>query len=103
MNKKQKFCIKHLYQNARHQQIEKKAIEQQLQGTEAEWTVNVDYLEAMIQDENLENINLSYESLSQQQLQLDKLCDDLFKTELTQNELREIMDRSAELSLVILE
>ena len=57
----------------------KKAIQQQLQRREAEWTVNVDYVEAMIQEENLENINLSYESISQQRLQLDKLCDDLFK------------------------
>ena len=80
----------------------KKAIQQQLQRREAEWAVNVDYLEAMIQEENLEGINLSYESLSQQKLQLDKLCDDLFKFNLTQNELKEIMERSAERSLVIL-
>ena len=51
----------------------KKAIQQQLQMREAEWTVNVDYFEAMIKEENLENINLSYESLSQKKLQLDKL------------------------------
>ena len=51
----------------------KKAIQQQLQRREAEWTVNVNYLEAMIQEENLEGINLSYESLSQQKLQLDIL------------------------------
>ena len=76
--------------------IKKKAIKQQLQRREAEWAVNVDYLEAMIQEENLEGINLSYESLSQQKLQLDKLCDDLFKFNLTQNELKEIMERSAE-------
>ena len=50
----------------------KKAIQQQLQRREAEWTVNVNYLEAMIQEENLEGINWSYESLSQQKLQLDK-------------------------------
>ena len=53
----------------------KKAIQQQLPKRDAEWTVNVDYLEAIIQEENLENINLSYESLSQQKLQLDNLCD----------------------------
>ena len=80
----------------------KKGIQQQLQRREAEWTVNVDYLEAMIQEENLENINLSYEFLSQQKLQLNKICDDLFKCNLTQNELKEIMERSAERSLVIL-
>ena len=80
----------------------KKAIQQQLQKREAEWTVNDDYLEAMIQEENFEKINLSYESLSQQKLQLDNFCDDLFKYNLTQNELKEIMERSAELSLVIL-
>ena len=56
----------------------------------------------MIQEENLENINLSYESRSQQKLQLDKLCDDFFKYQLTQNELKEIMERPAERSLVIL-
>ena len=80
----------------------KKAIKQQLQRREAEGTVNVAYLEAMIQEENLENINLSNESLSQQKLQLDKLCDNLFKYNLTQNELKEIMERSAERSPVIL-
>ena len=80
----------------------KKVIQEQLQRREAEWTVNVDYLEAMIQEENLEGINLSYESLSQQKLQLDKLCDDLFKYNLTQIELKEILERSAEWSLVIL-
>ena len=56
----------------------------------------------MIQEESLEGINLSYESLSQQKLQLDKLSDDLFKYNLTQNELKEIMEKSAERSLVIL-
>ena len=56
----------------------------------------------MIQAENLENINLSNESLSQQKLQLDKLFDDLFEYNLTQNELKEIMERSVERSLVIL-
>ena len=45
---------------------------------------------------------MSYESLSQQKLQLDKLSDDLFKYNLTQNELKEIMEKSAERSLVIL-
>ena len=80
----------------------KKSIQQQLQRREAEWTVNVNYLEAMIQEENLEGINLSYESLSQQKLQLDKLSDDFFKYNLTQNELKEIMEKSAERSLVIL-
>ena len=60
------------------------------------------HLEAMIQEENLEGINLSYESLSQQKLQLDKLSDDLFNCNLTQNELKEIMEKSAERSLVIL-
>ena len=57
----------------------KKAIQQQLQRREAKWTVNVNYLEAMIQEENLEGINLSYDSLSQQKLQLDELSDDLLK------------------------
>ena len=57
----------------------KKAIQQQLQKREAEWAVNVDYLEAMIQEKNLENINLSYESLYQRKLELDKLCDEVFK------------------------
>ena len=38
----------------------KKVIKQQLQKREAEWTVNVNYLEAMIQEESLEGINLSY-------------------------------------------
>ena len=80
----------------------KKAIQQQLQRREAEWAVNVDYLEAMIKEKNLENINLSYESLSQQKLELEKLCDELFKYNLTQNELKEIMEKSAERSLVIL-
>ena len=80
----------------------KKAIKQQLQRREAEWAVNVNYLEAMIQEKNLENINLSYESLSQQKLELDKLCDDLFKYNLTQNELKKIMEKSAERNLVIL-
>ena len=56
----------------------------------------------MIQKENLENINLSFEPLSQQKLKLDKLCVDLFKYNLTQNEMKEIMERSAERSLVIL-
>ena len=56
----------------------------------------------MNQEGNLENINLPYESFSQQKLQLDKLCDDLFKYNLTQNELKKIMQRSAERSLVIL-
>ena len=42
----------------------KRAIQQQLQRREAEWTVNVNYLEAKIQEENLEGINFSYESLS---------------------------------------
>ena len=56
----------------------KKAIQQQLQRREAEWTVNVNYLEAMVQEENLEVTNLSYEPLSQQKLQLDKLSDGLF-------------------------
>ena len=79
----------------------KKIIQQQLQRREAEWTVNVNYL-AMIQEESLEGINLSYESLSQQKLQLDKLSDDLFKYNLTQTELKEIMKKSAERSLVIL-
>ena len=79
-----------------------KAIQQQLQRREAEWAVNVDYLEAMIQEKNLENINLSYESLSPQKLELDKLSDELFKYNLTQNELKEIMEKSAERSLVIL-
>ena len=64
----------------------KKAIQQQLQRRQAEWTVNVNYLEAMIQEENLEGINFSYESLSQQKLQLDKLSDDLSKYNLTQSE-----------------
>ena len=50
----------------------KKAIQQQMQRREAEWTVKVNYLEAMIQEENLEGNDLSYESLSQQKLQLDK-------------------------------
>ena len=45
---------------------------------------------------------MSYESLSQQKLQLDKLSDDLFKYNLTQNELKEIMEKPAERSLVIL-
>ena len=49
-----------------------------------------------------EGINLSYESLSQQKLQLDKLSDDLLKYNLTQNEMKEIMEKSAERSLVIL-
>ena len=80
----------------------KKAMQQQLQRREAEWAVNVNYLEAMIQEENLEGINLSYESLSQQKLQLDKLSDDFFKYNLTENELKEIMEKSAERSLVIL-
>ena len=80
----------------------KKAVQQQLQRREAEWTVNVDYLEAMIQEKNLKNINLSYESLSLQKLQLDKLCDDLFKYNLIQNDLKEILERSAERILVIL-
>ena len=80
----------------------KKVIQQQLQRREAEWTVNVNYLEAMIQEEKLEGINLSYESLSQQKRQLDKLSDDFFKYNLTQNELKEIMEKSAERSLVIL-
>ena len=80
----------------------KKATQQLLQRRETEWTANVDYLEAMIQEEHLENINLPYESLSQQKMQLDKLCDDLFKYNITQNELKEIMERSAERSLVIL-
>ena len=43
----------------------------------------------MIQEESLEGINLSYESLSQQNLQLDKLSEDLFKYNLTQNELKQ--------------
>ena len=80
----------------------KKAIQQQLQRKEAEWTVNVDYLEAMNQEGNLENINLPYESFSLQKLQLYKLCDDLYKYNLTQNELKKIMERSAERSLLIL-
>ena len=80
----------------------KMAIQQQLQRREAEWTVNVNYLEAVIQEENLEGISLSYESLSQQKRQLDKPSDDLFKYNLTQNELKEIMEKSAERSLVIL-
>ena len=80
----------------------KKAKEQQLQRREAEWTVNVNYLEAMIQEEKLKGINLSYESLSQQKLQLDKFSDYLFKYNLTQNELKEIMEKSADRSLVIL-
>ena len=80
----------------------KKVMQQQLQRREAEWTVNVNYLEAMIQEENLEGINLSYEALSQQKLQLDKLSDDLFKYNLTENKLKEIMEKSAERSLVIL-
>ena len=80
----------------------KKIIQKQLQRREAEWTVNVNYLEAMIQEESLEGINLSYESLSQQKLQLEKLSDKLFKYNLTQNELKEIMEKSAERSLVIL-
>ena len=79
----------------------KKAMQQQLQRREAEWTVNVNYLEAMIQEESLEGINLSYESLSKKKLQLDKLSDDLFKYNLTQNEMKEIMEKSAERSLVI--
>ena len=54
----------------------KKTIEQQLQRRDAEWTVNIDYLQAMIQVENLENINFPYESLFQQKLQKDKLYDD---------------------------
>ena len=37
-----------------------------------------------------------------QKLQLDKLCDELFKYSLEQNELKEIMERSAERSLLIL-
>ena len=82
--------------------IRKQAIEQHLQRREAEWTVNVNYLEAIIKEENLENIIFSYESLFQQQLQLDKLCDDLSKNNLTQNELKKIMGRSAERSLVVL-
>ena len=77
-------------------------MQQQLQRREAEWTVNVNYLEAMIQEENLEGINFSYESLSQQKQQLNKLSDDLFKYNLTENELKEIMEKSAERSLVIL-
>ena len=66
----------------------KKAIQQQLQRREAELTVNVNYLEAMNQEENLEGINFSYESLSPQKLQLDKLSDDLYKYNLTKNELK---------------
>ena len=66
----------------------KKAMQQQLQRREAEWTVNVNYLEAMIQEENLEGINLSHESLSQQKLKLEKLSDDFFKYNLTENELK---------------
>ena len=80
----------------------KKVIQQQLQRREAEWAVSVNYLEVMLQEERLEGINLSYESLSQQKLQLDKLSDDLFKYNLAQNELKEIMEKSAERSLVIL-
>ena len=80
----------------------KKAIEQQLQRREAEWTVNVDYLQAMIHVENLENISLSSESLSQQKLQTDKLRDKFLTYKLTQKELNETMERSAESSLVIL-
>ena len=74
----------------------KKVIQQQLQRREAEWTVNVNYLQSMIQEESLEGIDLSYESFSQQKLQLGKLSDDLFKYNLTQNELKEIMEKSAE-------
>ena len=79
----------------------KKVIQQQLQRREAEWTVNVDYIEAAIQEENLQNINLSYESHSQRKLQLDKHCDDLFQNNLTQNDMKEIFERSAERSLDI--
>ena len=80
----------------------KKTIQQQLQRREAEWKFNVDNLEEMIQEEYLENINLSHECLSQQKLQLDHFCDDFYKYNLIQNELKEIMERSAERSLVIL-
>ena len=45
---------------------------------------------------------MSYESLFQQKLQLGELCDNLSKYNLTQNELKEKMERSAERSLVIL-
>ena len=45
---------------------------------------------------------MSYESLSQQKLQLDKLCEDHFKYNFKQNKLKEIMERSAKRSLVIL-
>ena len=56
----------------------KKTVQQQLQRREAEWKFNVDNLEEMIPEEYLENINLSHECLSQQNLQLDQLCDDFY-------------------------
>ena len=55
----------------------------------------------MIQKEKLENLNLSYGSPSQQKLPLDKLCNDLFEYKLTQNEFKEIIERSAERNLEI--
>ena len=46
----------------------KRALNQQLQRRESEWTVNVGYVEAMIQEEKLENNILSFESFSRQKL-----------------------------------
>ena len=59
----------------------KKAIQQQQQQRrETEVTINVDYIKALIQEESLEYINLSYGSFSQQNAQLDRLCDYLLNT-----------------------